>query len=525
MLGPKKIDSDANAITTALAALNESCISIDAAQLSLQSPKDPYDNNVEHVYARPSLDSQTSEWIEVDLTDAEVSRLVADSVATGTTTASVIRNESKGCYRTSTSSGYSSYSPPLSAASNSCYAIPPITRKTSSDRSSIPIGVRNQFGGLAVIHESEAIPRPIWPASFIRDVYNHYSRPQQNQYSREGIHRCCGGCCCHSYSYNSGDWEDPRRVSGLKAREVLLELSHTLNSMIENESIADMTPKEILLNISETVSQGIDVDKKGSCEYVDPKYSTLSDGKNKFLRGKVEQQLLTGDEGIVRNEEQSCFELSVSQKVTSSKINPINSMFYESHHRCCHHYIPGHKFDDLKMKNVQILDNRLTLSDDIKGLSSFRRDFTKGSISGYERSNDWDRKRVYKKEQNSCGIHQSRDNIKEMVALCSEGKQNPKDITLINPEVKYAMGLSSSDGVSLTDEGLWSHYVRRLADEFDFTLDVTRAERLSEIIIKAKRNRQLCRVFTTFFGLVFFVLSVVTVSLSVTRGRKVFGSM
>jgi len=67
--------------------------------------------------------------------------------------------------------------------------------------------------------------------------------------------------------------------------------------------------------------------------------------------------------------------------------------------------------------------------------------------------------------------------------------------------------------------------VGSLGEDFDFTLDVTQAERLGRTIARAKRKRQWCRALTTFFGLVFFVLSVVVVSLSVTRGRKVFGSM
>lgn len=59
----------------------------------------------------------------------------------------------------------------------------------------------------------------------------------------------------------------------------------------------------------------------------------------------------------------------------------------------------------------------------------------------------------------------------------------------------------------------------------DFTLDGARAERLGRIIARAKRKRQWCRALTTLLGLVFFVLSVVVVSMSVTRGRKIFGSM
>ena len=72
----------------------------------------------------------------------------------------------------------------------------------------------------------------------------------------------------------------------------------------------------------------------------------------------------------------------------------------------------------------------------------------------------------------------------------------------------------------------WSEGSKTIFDRhLDFTLDGNRAERLGRAIAKAKRKRQWCRGLTAIFGLVFFFLSVIVVSLSVTRGRKVFGSM
>jgi len=66
------------------------------------------------------------------------------------------RNNPKRCYRTSISSGYSSHSSPLSAGSYSCYA-------SASTRDP------SWYGDLAVIHETETIPRPIWPSA----LYHH----------------------------------------------------------------------------------------------------------------------------------------------------------------------------------------------------------------------------------------------------------------------------------------------------------------------------------------------------------------
>lgn len=96
--------------------------------------------------------------------------------------------------------------------------------------------------------------------------------------------------------------------------------------------------------------------------------------------------------------------------------------------------------------------------------------------------------------------------------------------TLFQQLVCSDAGSSTEGALSVND---WNRHlaVRGLGEDFDFTLDVTQAERLGRTIARAKRKRQWCRALTTLFGLVFFVLSVVVVSLSVTRGRKVFGSM
>lgn len=72
---------------------------------------------------------------------------------------------------------------------------------------------------------------------------------------------------------------------------------------------------------------------------------------------------------------------------------------------------------------------------------------------------------------------------------------------------------------------VWNQDIEAPNKSLDFTLDGSRAERLNRKIARSKRRRQWCRIITAIFGLVFFVLSVVVVSLTVTRGRKIFGSM
>ncbi|XP_058066990.1 uncharacterized protein LOC131216497 [Anopheles bellator] len=61
--------------------------------------------------------------------------------------------------------------------------------------------------------------------------------------------------------------------------------------------------------------------------------------------------------------------------------------------------------------------------------------------------------------------------------------------------------------------------------ESDFTLDVPRAEQLRLKMKKEKQLRSRCRWFFYFLSVVFFLLSVMVVSLVLTRGKRMFGSM
>ncbi|XP_050440332.1 uncharacterized protein LOC126845614 [Adelges cooleyi] len=58
-----------------------------------------------------------------------------------------------------------------------------------------------------------------------------------------------------------------------------------------------------------------------------------------------------------------------------------------------------------------------------------------------------------------------------------------------------------------------------------FTLDAQQAEKLMQKIKVSKKQRCWCRVVTACLGLFMFIVSVVTVSLALTRGQKMFGSL
>lgn len=98
------------------------------------------------------------------MADIEISKFVSGIVG-GKSTAS--RSNPRRCHKTSTSSGYSSHSPPLSAGSYSYYA-------SASTRDP-------SYGGLAVIHESEGIPRPIWPSVIYHHAEDHSGEYEGNE--------------------------------------------------------------------------------------------------------------------------------------------------------------------------------------------------------------------------------------------------------------------------------------------------------------------------------------------------------
>lgn len=69
------------------------------------------------------------------------------------------------------------------------------------------------------------------------------------------------------------------------------------------------------------------------------------------------------------------------------------------------------------------------------------------------------------------------------------------------------------------------HFQPSTRPESDFTLDMPRAEELREKMEKEKIFRSRCRLITYFLGLLIFLLTVMIVSLVLTGGKRMFGSM
>ncbi|XP_020280760.1 uncharacterized protein LOC109853259 isoform X2 [Pseudomyrmex gracilis] len=367
-----------------------------------------------------TIEPREIEWIRS--TSNEVSKF---GVSTTTT-----RDNPRRCYRTSTSSGYSSHSPPLSAGSCSPYA----TALTSKD----PL-----YGGLAVIHESETIPWSVWSPI----VYHHENR------NYEGIYVCRAcGCACN-YSLLS-----PTPLFGLPP-----------SSVIDNDNII-MPPDDI----SRVHPRNASRDNNNVYEYICPFWS---------------------------------FNGNPSTGSAPTRSNPISSEFYvNSPHRFCERSDTMRSGALLKKsKTTKCKEDGLTERSDLETRGPYIRKYHHGKPI----------------EKGCAKLSFGLEGVRP------EGCQR----ALASNESKYSTLECGSDvGSSCEDTVVSANDLnRRLAaassEDLDFTLDVARAERLGRAIARAKRKRQWCRALTILLGLAFFMLSVIVVSLSVTRGRKMFGSM
>ncbi|XP_011302486.1 uncharacterized protein [Fopius arisanus] len=382
------------------------------------------------------------EWLEPDVIDAEVSRLVNGGTASG-------RNPRR--WRSSTSSGYSSHSPPLSAGSYS-------TCCASVLRSSGTIG----DVGLAVIHEAE-IPRPIWPSLGNRDC--NFEGHEESLCKYCGYTRICPRSNkCRTTCRDS-------TAPGGSARDVLLELSRTLTSVIDGASV--MTAEEVLRDISKTVAQGIQgIQRSSGEEHVYRHSSTLSSGVGKDSVNPVNWRLYgrtwtTNPGGI-----------------TSSQGNPegktLPALFLVPR---CHGICPG-------------------------GIVRCAGKSAKDGGNPTPRKDENKRKRAPSRMEGNT------------VKGCYPSNE-PVYSTLDPSDESSAYGAVGDP----PRKSPWNQEITVCNKHLDFTLDGARAERLGRTIARAKRRRQWCRALTALFGLVFFILSVIVVSMSVTKGRKIFGSM
>ncbi|XP_063981392.1 uncharacterized protein LOC135164710 [Diachasmimorpha longicaudata] len=381
------------------------------------------------------------EWPEPDIIDAEVSRLVNGAIS----------GKNPRRWRSSTSSGYSSHSPPLSAGSYSTCCASVLRSSGTGTIADV---------GLAVIHEAE-IPRPIWPC-------NGGNRDCNFDGHEESLCKYCGYARIYSYPAKYRTSCRHCAASKASAKDVLLELSRTLNSVIDGANT--MTAEEVLRDISKTVANGIQANVTDDHVYRYP--STLSSGVAKESVNPVNLRLY-GKSGW------------------ANPTSPKSSQFY---------------YDSKTCPAVFLVPRcHAICSRGVVGCSGKSVKGVNGPSRGKEESK---RKR---------GVSRLEGNT---VKGCYPSNE-PVYSTLDPSDESSSYGALGEPPKKTT----WNEGITVFNKSLDFTLDGARAERLGRTIARAKRRRQWCRALTTLFGLVFFILSVIVVSMSVTKGRKIFGSM
>ncbi|XP_034951989.1 uncharacterized protein [Chelonus insularis] len=434
------------------------------------------------------------EWSEQEAIDAEVSQLVSGGAA-------ALRNPKR--WRNSTSSGYSSHSPPLSAGSYStCCAS--VLRNSAAGT----LGTEAALG-LAVIHEAEAIPRPIWPCTSVDPRDLHLVGCEA--LDCEGLSASCSYERAYTYASRCRNaWRDCQS-SAPTAQDVLFELSRTLNSVIDGES--GMTPEEILRDISRTVQKGIEANN-----------GTASTGisEEHIYRLSSSSSSAIGKDSVAVN--------PVNLKLYGkSGYSNVPATFFRPTYQCLH-------------EGKTLLVHSLSKVDEDQRPKKDQCHQRIPAVFLVPRCNA-----VHSSTLFNCGIKSVKNtNDKDGgVGRLIENHnhfedKNKRTIRLESAPTKtcYTSGepvystldpsdeSSSYGAVGESSEKVnWNQGITVFNKSLDFTLDGTRAEILGRIIARAKRRRQWCRALTTILGLVFFILSVVIVSMSITRGRKIFGSM
>ncbi|XP_014207967.1 uncharacterized protein LOC106639048 [Copidosoma floridanum] len=421
-------------------------------------------------------------WIETDSLDGDVSQLV-----TATKKISV-----KRCCKNSLSSGYSSHSPPLSA-----------TIGTSAK-------------ALAPIREGEIIPRPIWPMSPSDDSSVENSSPDtasSDDAGREGNNRrqeSLYGSAGYrsSCEASSSDYGGASNSSGaLSARDVLLELSRTLSSVLEGD--CPKSDEEILRDITRTVAVAQVVGAAG----VGGADAEGDDGGRRASPSIYEE--------IYRNNAGSLAS-SARESSSTAGMNPINSRLYG--HRCyCERSVLCQSRPGSVQPSPKSADRKAQCPPSVYLLRGAENSFVTCNCKGYDNGPQQDRS-PGKKGPCKQSRNNQNDGRPDKDARFNYPSIAEHEYTTLQCSDEYSSSSATSnhDG---SKSNTWNKDFRGFDKNLDFTLDALHAERLGRAIARAKRRRRWCCVFVIVFGLVFFVLVVIVVSLAVTKGRKVFGSM
>ncbi|KAH8372663.1 hypothetical protein KR009_002378 [Drosophila setifemur] len=148
---------------------------------------------------------------------------------------------------------------------------------------------------------------------------------------------------------------------------------------------------------------------------------------------------------------------------------------------------------------------------DVGGSSQSVANLTTGACAGGAGKGDWNREREREREA-IAEWHRKKPSIWEMYYGTNRLHQS-------------LLGKQRGGGELVVSSAQPTLSYPSSRPESDFTLDLPRAEQLRLKMEKEKKFRQRCRFITTFLSLVFFLLTVMVVSLVLTRGKRMFGSM
>ncbi|KAK5648508.1 hypothetical protein RI129_003400 [Pyrocoelia pectoralis] len=344
-------------------------------------------------------------------------------------------------------------------------------------------------GTLTTIPEGKVdlgIPRPIWPK------FKDGEKPI-NQYDSlvdEAL------LLYTSASYVPNDEVSFKNDKDISLREVLADLSNWISATIDGKN--DVAPELMLKNVREKIAISLDLLKNSTEEEMRKLCVNLSNLQNV--------------NSVVR-----AFSNSSSSGNSSQGSPELNSN-------------RGRRVSDVADEIYQVPSGSSSsgFSDSVKHYP-----VTKFTLPQEEVA------------LNSQGVRNAiiygtlcRTNVKISSAndkLCDQGRsglERKRSLLQSNPDSKpsvwqqyYGVNIAQESGIKYNPKPSDVPLYPGGRPEADFTLDVPRSELLAKRMKEDKKWRFRCRLITSFLGLIFFLLSVMAVSLMLTRGKRMFGSM
>ncbi|KAF5291328.1 hypothetical protein FQA39_LY03479 [Lamprigera yunnana] len=359
---------------------------------------------------------------------------------------------------------------------------------------SVPSLVGSSAGGtLTTIPEGKVdlgIPKPVWP--------NHSNKTthiikQVNQYDSL-VDEALLLLTSENYVPNTANGLISNR--DISIREILIDLSNCINATIDGQN--NVTPEQMLKSAKEKISTGLDVLKNSTEDEMRKLCINLSNRKTVNSVVRAFSSTSSSDNSSRNSPEFNC-----------ARIRTISE-------------------DAEEIYQIPSASSSSGFSDSIKHCTAFKCSVPQEEVT-----------------LNSQGIRNAiiygtlcRTNVK----MCS-ANDNCLDKSVKSGEKKKSLLRSTDDGkpsvwqqyygVNVVPEGGITYNLKPSdvpiypggRPEADFTLDLPRSELLAKKMKEDKKWRCRCRLLTSFLGLVFFLLSVMAVSLMLTRGKRMFGSM